>query len=102
MDLAGLGTREMLALRDPRLDRTSAISELAVLKGARIGIFYESWLKKVPPSWQRVETWTVPNPHVLGGATVSFFAVNPEEAEHLRQSLTQFRTLLPAEVQTAR
>lgn len=101
MDLAGLGTKEMLALRDPRLDRTRAIADLASLKGAPIGIFYESWLKKVPPSWERVETWTVPDPHVLGGATVSFFAVKPEEAERLRQSLLQFRMRLPAEVQTA-
>jgi hypothetical protein len=101
LDIAGLGTREMLALRDPREDRATAVQELVEQKQARIGIFYEAWLKEKPKEWVRVEQWTVPNPTVLGGPTVSFYALSEGEVESLRAALSQFRPLLPSSVEVS-
>ncbi len=39
-----------------------------------------------------------PNNVILGGDTVSFYAVTPAEAAHLSESLADFSPQLPAEV----
>lgn len=99
LDLKGLANPEVaVAARRGTLD-VQDVQRLAKRDGIRIAIIYDAWfLGKVPPEWVRVGRWTIQNNVVAGDNTVSFYAVNPAEAPHLRECLGDFSTRLPADV----
>jgi hypothetical protein len=103
LDLMGLATEEVSAKRQKHAFAVSDVDRLSKQTATRIAIIYDSWfVGLVPPEWIRIGRWTIQNNVIAGGpeggATVSFYAVNPTEAVYLSQSLTDFSATLPADV----
>ncbi len=98
VDLVGLATTDVLRARRARAFDTSAIDAITRAHGTKIAIVYDAWFADLPRSWQRVARWSVPSSYVLGGDTVSFYAVDPAEAESLAAHLREFERALPAGV----
>ncbi|MFZ0960554.1 MAG: hypothetical protein WAO35_06575 [Terriglobia bacterium] len=103
LDLMGLATEEVSARRQKHAFDVSDVERISKETGARIAIIYDSWfVGQIPPEWSRIGRWTIPNNVIAGGTvggdTVSFYSVDPTEAQHLSESLTDFSSKLPAEV----
>jgi hypothetical protein len=101
LDLWGLATTEVArAKREGRFD-TSLIRALGERSHAKIAIVYDSWLDEyggAPTEWTPVGRWKIPNNIICRDDTVTFYAVDPSETEHLRQSLRAFAPHLPGGV----
>ena len=99
LDLWGLANVEVAAAKRNHTYQVGDIDRLSKQTGARIAIIYDNWfVGGVPPAWIRIGRWTILNNVLLGGDTVSFYAVDPSEAQHLRESLGDFSTQLPSDV----
>ncbi len=99
LDLWGLANAQVAVARRSHTYAVGDIERLSRQSGTRIAIIYDSWFgAMVPPAWIRVARWTTPKNVILGGDTVSFYAVTPGEAAHLSESLGDFSPQLPAEV----
>ena len=98
VDLAGLATASVAALkRHP--DRFAAeIDGLVRSEGAALAIIYDDVIGRVPDSWALMGRWTVPDPRVLGGGTVSFYALTPAARTALAAALAAEDALLPQDV----
>ena len=108
-DLFGLASREVM---QAKLDGTwhqdlaGTMDRLTSADGTRIAVLYDNWFDpdpatgraSVPAQWVRVAAWTIPDNVVCGGATVTWYAILPEEAPALKDALTRFATGLPAGV----
>jgi hypothetical protein len=101
LDLWGLATTEVArAKREGKYD-TRLIHALGEQSGAKIAIVYDSWLDEyggAPLEWTPVGRWKIPDNIVCRDDTVSFYAVDPTETEHLIQSLRAFASHLPHDV----
>jgi hypothetical protein len=103
LDLAGLCSREIGRLKRRRDYDTQAVATLAAAAGVRIAAVYDTWFNgiagpRIPSGWIRVGSWHVSDNQFLGGDTVSFYAVQPEESEFLERCLREFSWRLPSEV----
>jgi hypothetical protein len=102
LDLWGLADREVTLLKRQNNYHTKDIASLARRAGARIAILYDYWFAAavggLPPEWLRVGQWTIRNNVVVGGDTVSIYAVDPAEVPHLTRCLREFATRLPRDV----
>lgn len=103
LDLMGLATEEVSARRQKHNFDVADVERISKQAGTRIAIIYDSWfVGQIPPEWVRIGRWTIQNNVIAGGSvggdTVSFYAVDPAEAQHLVESLTDFSTRLPADV----
>ncbi len=99
LDLYGLAEPEITAAMRNHTYQAQDIQRLANQKGARIAIIYDTWfMGVVPPEWVRVGTWTIQNNIINGNETVSFYAVEREEAARLSESLLEFAPMLPPDV----
>jgi hypothetical protein len=109
VDLFGLASREVMEAKlrgDWQRDLAGALDTITAAEGARIAVIYDSWFgynpesgaAAVPAQWIRVADWTIPGNVVCGSATVTWYAVRPEEAAALRSALEAFAEKLPAEV----
>lgn len=100
-DWWGLGTIEVARARLAGQYDPAVLERLARASGARIAVVYDDWLKDyvggVPDSWQPVGRWTIPQNVICAYPTVTFHALDPEEAPRLRRCLTDFP--LPRSVQ---
>ena len=96
LDLWGLANAEVAAAKHKHTYQVSDIERISKQTGTRIAIVYDSWFHGwLPPEWIRVGRWTIQNNVIVGGDTVSFYAVDPTEATHLSESLTDFSPQLP-------
>jgi len=98
LDLWGLASREVAEAKLAGRYTTAGIAELARSRGVRVAVIYERWLDTaggVPPEWIRAGRWRVARSVVLGDRTVSFYAVDPAEAEPLADHLRAFAPELP-------
>jgi hypothetical protein len=105
VDLVGLGDKEIFWLKRRGVYTTDAMAELGARRGVKIAIVYDSWFSRIqlpttsgpplPSSWIRVQRWATPNGIFLGDGIVSFYALNPRDADALRGALAQFDTSLP-------
>ena len=99
LDLWGLANLEVATAKYKRTSQGGGIERISQKTGTRIAILYDNWFPGgLPREWVRVGRWTIPNNVILGGDTVSFYAVDPAEAAHLRESLEDFSPQLPADV----
>jgi hypothetical protein len=101
LDLWGLATRDITWLKREHNYHTRDIAALSKQAGARIAIVYDSWYGEeggLPPQWVRVGRWTVRDNVILGGDTVSIYALDPAEVSHLIQCLREFSPRLPRDV----
>jgi hypothetical protein len=98
LDLWGLASQEVAGARLLRQYDTATIRRLAGAQGARVAVVYEEWFSPfggLPPEWTKVATWTLDRRTVVGGAAVSFFAIDPSEAGPLTARLREFAARLP-------
>jgi hypothetical protein len=102
LDLWGLANRDVTRLKREHNYHTRDIAGLSREAGARIAIVYDYWyggaVGGLPPEWVRVGQWTIRNNVILGGDTVSFYALDPSEVSHLTQCLREFAVRLPRDV----
>jgi hypothetical protein len=105
-DLFGLASRPVMQAKLGgawHTDLAGTLDRLTAADGARIAVLYDNWFDpdpatgraSVPPHWVRVAAWTIPDNVVCGGATVTWYAVAPEEAAALRSRLEAFSAGLP-------
>jgi hypothetical protein len=101
LDLWGLASRDVAALKLHGRYTTDAIASLARSAGARIAVVYDPWFLSyggLPVSWIKAGTWRIRDNIVCGVDTLSFYALSPEEAESLKTHLREFAPHLPARV----
>jgi hypothetical protein len=109
VDIFGLASRPVMQAKLSGMwesDLTGTLDRLTSAEGARIAVLYDTWFDynpatgraAVPLQWVRVASWTIPENVVCGGATVTWYAVIPEEAPALRSALETFSARLPAGV----
>lgn len=103
LDLWGLASREVARSRLAGTYDRNTIAALAREKGVRIALLYDVWFGPggfagipagrpggLPPEWVKVGRWTIADNLVGGDATVSFYAVDPAEADSLSAHLRDF------------
>jgi len=106
VDLFGLASRPVMQakLRGAwHSNLAGTLDELTVAEAARIAVLYDNWFNPdpatgraaVPPHWVRVAAWTIPDNVVCGGATVTWYAIVPEDVDALRSALEKYSTDLP-------
>jgi hypothetical protein len=119
LDLCGLGSPDVLEAQK-RFPAMAWADTLCRRHGVRVAMIYDSWFRNRPASWKRVgvlrlaATPDVPasgalarlvrfahhrlgrggTTVVVGGDSVSFYAVLPEPEDRLRESLERFRPRL--------
>jgi hypothetical protein len=109
VDLIGLADREVMRARlagEWSRDMAGALDSVTHEHGAQIAVIYDTWFNynpvtgtaEIPAGWVRVADWTIPGNVVCGDATVTWYAVRPEEAAALRSALEKFADTLPAGV----
>ncbi len=109
MDLSGLASRPVMQAQQDGSWQRDLAGTLDVITSAadvHLAVIYDNWFNydpatdraAVPPDWIRVAEWTIPDNVVCGGATVTWYAVGPVEADALRTALVQFSGALPAGV----
>lgn len=101
-DIFGLASPEVAAAKMANAFDSSRLSALSTEAGSQIAIAYEHWDFEnpggLPPEWQKIGSWTMPNNVVCGSDTVYFFAIDRAQARRLRMALADFRKQLPGEV----
>ena len=100
-DLAGLGSME--SARALLLNRytTGTIRDMAQKNKVSLAIVYVKWYLPfggLPSEWRKAGEWEVQNNVILGGSTVTFFAVLPASLEALERNLFEFSSALPQQV----
>ncbi len=99
LDLEGLGSTEITNLNREGRYNWQEIERLFREKDIELGILYEDWYRHIGLSNEhRVATWTLEDFFILGGPTVSFYAINPEIKEALQSQLREFESQLPDRV----
>jgi hypothetical protein len=105
LDLYGLADREICRLKRAGQFDTRALDQLAMSENTKVAIVYDSWFQdqvlngfvspRLPASWRRVAEWRTQDAVFVADPTVAFYAVDPAEVHHLKESLIQFATQLP-------
>lgn len=102
IDLWGLGTIEVARARAENQYDTEAIRRITAERGGQIAIVYPDWFAPfggLPDEWIEVGSWQLDrHPVILGADAVTFYAINPDEAESLAANLAAFMAELPAGV----
>lgn len=101
LDLYGLANVQVAKAMKAGRYNTMMVADLVREHQVKIAIVYDSWFAQyggVPTEWVRVGHWTIRGNIVCGSSTVSFYAVDPAEAETLTQNLSSFATELPGGV----
>ncbi|MCU0498894.1 MAG: hypothetical protein MUF87_16200 [Anaerolineae bacterium] len=101
VDLWGLGTLAVIQARSTQTYSRERMDQIMRDRDAHIAIIYSHWFNDlvggVPETWIPVGTWRVSQSAILGGDTVTFYALDPESATRLAQHLRDFD--LPATVE---
>lgn len=99
VDLWGLGSNAVTRARKGNYWNADFLQKFVLEQKAGVAVVYDSWF---PPQllaqWQKAGTWEVGYSHMLGDTKVSFYAINPQEREKLKNNLIQFSRQLPADV----
>jgi hypothetical protein len=97
VDLFGLASREVLALKQKNQLDDREIYRLCKDANVKIALVYDSWFARLPAEWIKAGEWSIPHNVVCGGDKVSIYAVDPAEAEALVKNLREFSPGLPKE-----
>jgi hypothetical protein len=104
LDLIGLGSIQPIqAIHEKRRYNAVDVASWAASRHASIAILNTQWNRVsnlIPPTWTKVETWTIPRNVVFKDFDVSFFAVTPEEIPRLCASLEKFQPPVQDKVTT--
>lgn len=98
LDLWGLGSLEPAKLHLEGKLSPERLDALARENGVQIAVVYEHVLERWggrPERWVRVGQWAIPDNLVCGAYVVSWYAVDPAEADRLKENLKAFSPQLP-------
>lgn len=94
LDVIGLGSVEPIRNRLERHSFTAAdVAAWASSRHASIAILQTQWQRVssvIPPTWTKIQTWTIPRNVVFKDFEISFFAVTPGEIPRLCAALQTF------------
>jgi hypothetical protein len=105
-DLFGLASQPVMQAKLGgawHIHLAGTLDRLTAADGVRIAVLYDNWFDpnpvtgraSVPLQWVQVAAWTIPDNVVCGGATVTWYAVVPDDAAALRSALVAFSAGLP-------
>jgi hypothetical protein len=104
LDVIGLASTDVFYARHGGWYSTEFLQNQATAQHVQIAIVYADLFTpgrpdpvgiRMPANWTLVQSWSLPQQLQEGGRTVSFYAVAPGEAEHLRVALHKFQSTLP-------
>ncbi len=96
IDLSGLATLPTAQAVMNHASLRPVLQQLCQSKQIRLAVVYVTWFPgSLPANWVSVGSWTLDHRVVAGGATVTFFAMDPSSAGLLRQQLVDFAPQLP-------
>jgi hypothetical protein len=101
LDLWGLATPRVAALRMRGDYGREEIAMLATDAGARIAIIHDLYFRDVggmPPEWIGVGQWQIHNKVVGGSDTISIYALGPTEVGSLVVHMSEFSKEVPPDV----
>ena len=101
IDLMGLANLKVSKLKMEGKYNSQQLYKLAKQENTKIAIVYERWFEKsggIPSHWLKIGKWKINNNVVCGSNTVSFYAVDPAEADNLNKNLRAFSSSLPKDV----
>jgi hypothetical protein len=102
LDLFGLASLPVLDAKRRHAFNTARIDALAREEKVKIALVYDTWFTDfggLPEAWKKVGQWRAPDPHILGGDTISIYAVDRAEAPRLADHLREFAPELPRDVE---
>lgn len=111
LDVIGLASADVFYARHGGWYATEFLQKEATEQHVQIAMVYEDLFTpsrpdpvgiQMPPNWILVQRWSLPQQLQEGGRTVSFYAVAPGEAEHLRHAMQEFDPTLPEGVAVSR
>lgn len=101
IDMVGLGTLQTLDLKRKSSNNQElkrGYQKIAEENQASLALIYDHWFEgQIPDQWSKTFTWTITDNVICGGPTVSFYAINPVEAEQLIINNNHFN--LPEDVE---
>lgn len=96
LDLLGIANEEVASLRKQNQYSANEVLRISTQQKIRLAVVHEEWVGiYLPENWQKIASWTIPDNFICAFETVSWYAVNPEETERLRQALKEFEPSLP-------
>lgn len=101
LDLFGLASREVFAVRMRRGFSTASMDRLTRQAGAETAILTSDWFGRfggIPASWTQVATWRIEKNIICASDTVTFYAVASAARDDLRLRLKEFSPRLPHDV----
>lgn len=100
-DLAGLANLDVFRSRLKGTFGTESIRSVAQQERVKIAILYDSWFTgkdRLPADWISVGHWSLQDNVAVGSGTITFYAIEPAQAELLRRQLSEFSDRLPDRV----
>jgi len=100
VDLYGLASMDVARAKLSGRFTTGVIEQVTAEQNVRIAIVYDEWFAHVglPSSWVKVQEWRYSDCVVCGANTISFYALNQNEAGRLERNLSEFLPHLPSSV----
>jgi hypothetical protein len=102
LDLAGLGSIEVLKAKALGRYDTREIAALAEARGAAIAIVYKQWYTSeggLPPQWPFIGSWEITGNVVCAHPEVQFYAIAADQQFKLLHNLVDFSERLPETVE---
>jgi len=97
VDTIGLGSNDVAQyIANGGVIDKAYLSNLAQTHHTELAIIYDvKYVGRVPDEWIRIAQWTIPEVIIAGDNTVSFYAINPDITDTLRDNLDAYTELLP-------
>lgn len=98
-DMVGLATQPVVeAKRRGEYDQKK-VDDLTRARGVQLALIYDAWYGgKIPAQWIKVGQWRALNNYICASDTISIYAVNPQLAPRLMESLRTFGKDMPPEI----
>lgn len=105
LDIYGLGSEEIVEIRkkdqgkfdNQNKELTEFVKDYSEKEDYDIAIVYDEWIT-MPDSFIKVGEWTIKNGYIVGGNTVSFYAIGKDKKEKLIDDLKKYEKYLPKDV----
>jgi len=98
LDLAGLASKEVATLlRDKAMDEAH-VKPLIDARKTTLAVVYESWFQGIRDDWVKAGEWRIRDNVICAQDTVSWWAVDHDQAASLKENLKAFAGQLPQAV----
>jgi hypothetical protein len=96
LDLWGLANFKIARSKKDNYCTPAFLDSMARSEHAGIAIIFDVWFSDtLRAKWNKVATWTIPNNVICEDATVSFYAIDKNKTEQLKEDLQHFQASLP-------